>query len=53
MCNGERVLVASLRDVIRSKEASNRAKDVAQLPALRQTLERIRERDDKAGATPR
>jgi hypothetical protein len=42
---GARVLVASLRDVIRSKEASNRPKDIAQLPALRQTLEVIRERE--------
>jgi hypothetical protein len=33
------VLVASLRDVIRMKEASGRPKDVAQLPALRRTLE--------------
>jgi hypothetical protein len=39
------VTVASLRDVIRSKEAAGRAKDLAQLPLLRQTLERIRERD--------
>jgi hypothetical protein len=39
-----KVRIASLADVIRSKEASNRAKDRAQLPALRQTLERIRAR---------
>jgi len=39
------VLVASLADVIRSKEAANRPKDIAQLPALRQTLEVIRERE--------
>src|SRR5438094_3184513 len=39
---GVPVLVASLRDVIRMKEASNRLKDQAQLPALRATLERIR-----------
>ena len=39
------VRVASLADVIRSKEASNRPKDRAQLPALRQTLERIRARE--------
>lgn len=38
------VSVASLADVIRSKEAANRPKDRAQLPALRQTLEVIRER---------
>jgi hypothetical protein len=39
-----RVLVAALADVIRSKEAANRPKDQAQLPALRQTLEAIRAR---------
>ena len=39
------VLLASLRDVIRMKEAGNRPKDQAQLPALRQTLEVIRERE--------
>lgn len=39
------VRVAALADVIRSKEASNRPKDRAQLPALRQTLERIRARE--------
>ena len=37
-------LVASLADVIRSKEAANREKDRAQLPALRRTLEILRER---------
>jgi len=36
--------VASLRDVIRSKEAAGRDKDLAQLPLLRRTLEQIRER---------
>jgi hypothetical protein len=41
---GVPVLVASLRDLIRMKEASNRPKDVAQLPALRATLERVRAR---------
>jgi hypothetical protein len=39
-----RVLLASLADVIRSKEAANREKDRAQLPALRRTLEIRRER---------
>jgi len=38
------VLVASLADVIRSKEAANREKDRAQLPALRRTLEILHER---------
>jgi hypothetical protein len=39
---GTSVLVASLVDVIRLKEASGRDKDVAQLPLLRRTLERVR-----------
>ena len=43
---GTPVLVASLRDVIRMKEASAREKDRAQLPALRRTLEVIREREN-------
>jgi hypothetical protein len=42
---GVPVLVASLRDVIRMKEASSREKDRAQLPALRRTLELIRARE--------
>lgn len=42
---GARLLFASMRDVIRMKEASNRPKDQAQLPALRQTLELARERE--------
>jgi hypothetical protein len=42
---GVTVAVASLADVIRSKEAANRPKDIAQLPALRQTLEVIRDRE--------
>jgi hypothetical protein len=41
---GISVPVASLRDVIRSKEAAGRDKDLAQLPLLRRTLEQIRER---------
>ena len=39
-------LVASLRDLIRMKEASRRPKDEAQLPALRRTLELARRRLD-------
>lgn len=39
------VRVASLADVIRSKQAAGRLKDLGQLPALRQTLEVIRERE--------
>lgn len=42
---GTPVLLASLRDIIRMKEASNRPKDQGQLPALRQTLEVIRRRE--------
>jgi len=42
--HGVSVSVASLRDVIRSKEAAGRDKDLAQLPLLRRTLEQIRER---------
>lgn len=41
---GHQVLVASLVDIIRMKEASARPKDLAQLPALRQTLELSRQR---------
>ena len=40
--SGGPALVAALSDVIRSKEAGGRPKDLAQLPALRQTLEVIR-----------
>ena len=43
--DGLMVRMASLRDVIRMKEASNRVKDQAQLPALRQTLEVVRRRE--------
>ena len=39
------VLVASIRDVIRMKEASAREKDRMQLPALRRTLELLRRRE--------
>jgi hypothetical protein len=46
--DGLRVLVASIADVIRSKEAAGRVKDQAQLPALRQTLELIREREARS-----
>jgi len=48
---GHPVVVASLRDVIRSKEASARPKDLAQLPALRQTLEVIRGRQTRGEPT--
>jgi hypothetical protein len=42
---GTPVLLASLRDIIRMKEASNRPKDQAQIPALRRTLELTRRRE--------
>jgi hypothetical protein len=45
LAEGLTVAVASLRDVIRSKEAAGRDKDLAQLPLLRRTLEHIRERE--------
>jgi hypothetical protein len=48
---GTPVLLASLRDVIRMKEAAGRPKDQAQLPALRQTLEVIREREARERAS--
>jgi hypothetical protein len=40
-----KIFVASLADVIRSKEAAGREKDRAVLPILRQVLERSREKD--------
>ena len=43
--DGRDVRMAALVDIIRMKEASGRAKDLAQLPALRQTLEVVRERE--------
>ena len=43
--SGGPALVAAIADVIRMKEASNREKDRVQLPALRRTLELIRERE--------
>jgi len=42
---GVPVLLASIPDVIRMKEAADRPKDHAVLPALRQTLEVIRRRE--------
>ena len=47
--SGEPVAVASLADVIRSKEASGREKDRMQLPALRRTLELVRRRERGSG----
>jgi hypothetical protein len=48
--DGVVVSMASLRDVIRMKEAAGREKDQAQLPALRRTLELIRERERRSKA---
>jgi len=44
---GKPVLVASLIDVIRMKEAAGRPKDQASLPALRQTLEIVRRQEGR------
>jgi hypothetical protein len=44
--------IASLRDVIRMKEAAGRATDLAQLPVLRRTLELVRERERDAPDAP-
>ena len=46
VADGVRILVASLADVIRSKEAAGREKDRLVLPRLRRLLDRIRERKD-------
>jgi hypothetical protein len=45
LASGLTVAVASLADVIRSKEAAGREKDRAQLPLMRRTLEEIRMQD--------
>jgi hypothetical protein len=44
------VLVASLEDVIRTKQAAGRAKDLAALPLLRQTLDEIERSQDQSRA---
>lgn len=46
---GSTVAVAALEDVIRSKEAANRPKDLRTLPLLRQLLAEIRARQGEAG----
>jgi hypothetical protein len=43
------VQVASLRDLIRMKQASGRPKDLAQIPALEATLEAQRRRAEESG----
>jgi hypothetical protein len=45
---GTPVRLASLRDIIRMKQASNRPKDQAQIPALRETLDLIRRRQSES-----
>jgi hypothetical protein len=45
---GVDVSIASLSDIIRSKEAAGRVKDQAQLPALRRTLELVRRRESQS-----
>jgi predicted nucleotidyltransferase len=45
---GVQVAIASLADIIRSKEAAGREKDLAQLPALRRTLELVRRRESQS-----
>jgi predicted nucleotidyltransferase len=45
---GVEVSIASLTDIIRSKQAAGRTKDQAQLPALRRTLELVRRRESQS-----
>ncbi len=45
---GTPLLLASVRDIIRMKDASNREKDRLQIPALRRTLEVIRRREQES-----
>lgn len=42
--SGIRIRLASLADIVRSKEAAGREKDKAQLPLLRSLLDRLRRR---------
>lgn len=44
--SGVTIHVAALEDVIRSKEAANRPKDLRSLPVLRQLLEAIRKQSE-------
>lgn len=50
---GERARVARLEDVIKSKEAAGRPKDLAQLPMLRDTLRVLQAVNPKPVARPR
>jgi hypothetical protein len=45
---GRDTRIAALLDIIRMKEAAGRPKDLAQLPALRQTLEIVRQREQES-----
>jgi hypothetical protein len=47
--DGTTAIVASLEDIIRSKEAANREKDRLALPTLRLLLQKIRERTAPPG----
>jgi hypothetical protein len=50
--DGQKIPVASLEDIIRSKEAAGRPKDVAHLPALRR-LQELRDRQQgRSGPLP-
>jgi hypothetical protein len=49
---GVEILVASLEDVIRSKEAANRPKDHRSLPILRQLLDEIHQRETRNEGLP-
>jgi len=50
--HGSRVAVAALEDVIRSKEAANRPKDLRSLPVLRQLLEELRKGSPGSSSSP-
>lgn len=47
---GGRLLVASLPDIVRSKRAAGRPKDIAVLPILEATLDELEARSREAGA---
>lgn len=49
--DGLRVKVASLADIIRSKEAANRPKDHATLPVLKALQDEIADREHRAGSS--
>lgn len=49
---GVEIRVAALGDVIRSKQAAGRQRDLEQLPTLRKLLEILEEQEAPGGATP-